>query len=83
MITMMNINEYFDNLFANARDDEEFDEILEIERVMYHVWEENELDFENWAHEEGIDLTARRVVGNSEELELTLWAWDVEEIEEY
>ena len=80
---MMNINEYFDNLFSNARDDEEFDEVLEIERVMYRVLDTNWLDFENWAHEEGIDLTARRMVGNHEELELTIWGWDMAEIEEY
>ena len=48
---MMNIQEYFKNLMLNARDDEEMEEAIEIELIMYRVLEENELDFENWAHE--------------------------------
>lgn len=75
---MMNIQEYFKNLMLNARDDEEMDEVTEIETVMYRVLEENELDFENWAHEEGIDLTAKKMVLGQEIPVLTLWCWDME-----
>ena len=82
MTTMMNINEYFDNLIFNSRDEEEMDEIMEIERAMYHVLEDNELDFENWAHEEGIDLTAKKVVLGQEIPVLTLWCWDMEKTED-
>ena len=79
---MMNISEYFGNLVKNARDDEELDEIFELESVMYRVLEENELDFENWAHEEGIDLKATKKVCNGEELVLTLWCWAMSEADE-
>ena len=78
---MMNIQEYFKNLMLNARDDEEMEEAIEIELIMYRVLEENELDFENWAHEEGIDLTAKKMVLGEEIPVLTLWCWDMEEIE--
>ena len=78
---MMNIQEYFKTLMLNARDDEETEEAIEIELIMYRVLEENELDFENWAHEEGIDLTAKKVVFGEEIPVLTLWCWDMEEIE--
>ena len=78
---MMNIQEYFKNLMLNARDDEEMEEAIEIELIMYRVLEENELDFENWAHEEGIDLTAKKMVLGEEIPVLTLWCWDMEEVE--
>ena len=81
MATMMNIQEYFKNLMLNARDDEEMEEAIEIELIMYRVLEENELDFENWAHEEGIDLTAKKIVLGEEIPVLTLWCWDMEEVE--
>ena len=81
MTTMMNIQEYFKNLILNARDDEEMEEAIEIEMIMYRVLEENELDFENWAHEEGIDLTAKKIVLGKEIPVLTLWCWDMEEVE--
>ena len=77
---MMNIQEYFKNLMLNARDDEEMEEAIEIELIMYRVLEENELDFENWAHEEGIDLTAKKMVLGQEIPVLTLWCWDMEEV---
>ena len=78
---MMNIQEYFKNLMLNARDDEEMEEAIEIELIMYRVLEENELDFENWAREEGIDLTAKKMVLGQEIPVLTLWCWDMEEVE--
>lgn len=78
---MMNIQEYFKNLMLNARDDEEMEEAIEIEMIMYRVLEENELDFENWAHEEGIDLNAKKMVLGQEIPVLTLWCWDMEEVE--
>ena len=70
----MTIREYWAALEAEAQDLDELDEVLELERVMYAVLEQDEDDFTVWACESGIDLTA--VDEATGELVLTLWCWD-------
>ena len=73
----MTIREYFNNMYDAATTDEEFDEVNELERVMYNVLIDNEDDFTTWAIEEGIDLTATEIIMGEEYLVLTTWCWDV------
>ena len=72
---MMNIREYFDKMMTEALTDEEMDEVIELENTMFHCMEDDELDFESWAHENGIDLNARDALTG--EFVLTLWCWDM------
>ena len=51
---MMNIKEYFDNLYKTATTDEECEKIYEYERSVYEMEE----GFGEWAKEHNIDLTA-------------------------
>ena len=70
---MMNIREYFENLYMLAGlDDDNFDEVSELENEVYEMDEE---DFEMWARENNIDLSARDNVTG--ELIVTMWSWDV------
>ena len=70
---MMNIREYFENLYMLAGlDDDNFDEVSELENEAYEMDEE---DFEMWARENNIDLSARDDVTG--ELIVTMWSWDV------
>lgn len=71
----MTIREYWAAQEAAAADMEELDEVLELERVMYEVWERDEDDFTVWACESGIDLTA--VDEATGELVSILWGWDM------
>ena len=69
---MMNIREYFDNLYNLTNTEYEFDEIVELE---YAVYEMDEDDFEIYCSEHNIDLTARDE--RTGELVVTLWGWDM------
>ena len=73
----MTIREYFDNMYDAATTDAEFDEVTELQNVMYNVLVENEDDFTVWADEEGIDLTATEMIMGEEYLVLTTWCWDM------
>lgn len=75
---MLNINEYFDNLFkAAANNDEEWDKVYEYEKTVYNMKDE---DFFKWAKNNNIDLEA---IGLNGEKELTYWCWDMAEADEY
>jgi len=70
---MMNIREYFENLYKLAGlDDDKFDEVSELENEVYEMDDE---DFETWAQVNNIDLSARDE--KTGELVVTLWSWDV------
>ena len=69
---MMNIKEYFDNLYMTATTDKEWEKINEYEHSVYEMEE----GFEEWAEEHNIDLTA---IGNHGISILQCWAWDFED----
>lgn len=69
---MMNIKEYFDNLYKTATTDEEWEKINEYEQSVYDMEE----GFEEWAGEHNIDLTAMGTHGISI---LQYWAWNFED----
>jgi len=70
---MMNIREYFDNLYKLAGlDDDEFDEVVEQENTVYEMDED---EFESFCSEHDIDLTVRDE--HTGELVVTLWSWDM------
>ena len=69
---MMNIKEYFDNLYMTATTDKEWEKINEYEYSVYEMEE----GFEEWAEEHNIDLTAMGSHGMSI---LQCWAWDSED----
>lgn len=69
---MMNIREYFDNLRNLTTNEEEFDNVLELENIVYEMDDD---DFETYCHENGIDLIARDE--RTGELVITLWGWDM------
>ena len=62
---MMNIKEYFDNLYMTATTDEEWEKINEYEHSVYE-----------WAETHNIDLTAMGANGITI---LQSWAWDFED----
>ena len=70
---MMNIREYFENLYKLAGlDDDKFDKVSELENEVYEMDDE---DFETWAQVNNIDLSARDE--KTGELVATLWSWDM------
>ena len=69
---MMNIREYFDNLYMTATTNEEWEKINEYEYSIYEMEE----GFEKWAEEHNIDLTAMGAHGITI---LQYWAWDFED----
>ena len=69
---MMNIREFFQNLYDNAQDDFQFDEVVNYENAVY---DKDDEDFEEWARENNIDLTARDE--RTGELVVILWGWDM------
>jgi len=70
---MMNIREYFEELYKQAgMNEDKFDKVLELEQEVYEMDDES---FERWAIENDIDLTARDE--HMQELIVTLWGWDM------
>lgn len=70
---MMNIKEYFNNLYLNVTNNEEWDRVADYENSVYEMEEDA---FEAWAKENNIDLTA---MGQHEITILQYWVWDMEE----
>ena len=68
---MMNIREYFDNLYKTATTDEAFDAVMEYENSVYELD-----DLEEWATAHNVDLTA---VGAHGILVVQYWGWDFED----
>ena len=67
----MTIREYFEALAQEIGEEEAY----EMELVAYRTMQCDEEDFEMWAIENGIDLTARDE--EMDEYVSTLWAWDM------
>lgn len=70
---MMNIREYFNNLYDDAITDMDFEKVSDYEYSVYNMEEE---DFEEWANSHNIDLTA---IGAHGITILQYWTWDFED----
>lgn len=71
---MINIRTYFNRLYDEARTESEWEAVMEYETAVFYDVDD---DFEQWAVEHDIDLTA--VDENTGETYLQLWAWDMDE----
>lgn len=69
---MMNIKEYFNNLYMTATTDEEWEKINEYEHSVYEM----EGGLTEWAEEHNVDLTA---TGSHGITILQYWAWSFED----
>ena len=69
---MMNIREYFQNLYNATTSETEWDAVAEYEHSVYEMEE----GFEEWATAHNIDLSAMGAHGISI---LQYWAWDFED----
>lgn len=75
---MMNIREYFKNLYTKANTDEEWFAVEEYETATWEMFQEGtEEEIELWASKCNVDLSATKVVLGTPELITTLWAWDM------
>ena len=68
---MMSIKEYFENLYKNAKTEEEFFAVMDEEIDTYETE-----DLETWAKEHNVDLT---IMGKHGITELQYWAWNFED----
>lgn len=71
---MINIRTYFNHLYDEARTEAEWEAVMEYETAIFYDIDD---DFEQWAVEHDIDLTA--VDDNTGETYLQLWVWDMDE----
>lgn len=69
---MMNIREYFNDLYMKADTDAKWDKVNEYETAVYEMEE----GFDEWAKAHHIDLTA---MGPHGVTILQYWAWDFED----
>ena len=75
---MMNIREYFNNLYNKANTTEEWEAVMEYEDATYEMFEEDTMEnVELWAQQCNVDLQATQTVLGTPELVTTLWAWDM------
>lgn len=75
---MLNIREYFDNLYKNTNTDEEWDNVMEYENSVYEMANNVDSDdFNNWLITNNIDTEATEMVYNRPVKVLTLWGWDM------
>lgn len=75
---MMNIREYFNNLYNKATTIEEWEAVMEYEEATYEMFEEDTMEnVELWAQQCNVDLQATQTVLGTPELVTTLWAWDM------
>ena len=75
---MLNIREYFDNLYKNTNTDEEWDNVMEYENSVYEMANNVDSDdFNNWLIVNNIDTEATEMVYNRPVKVLTLWGWDM------
>ena len=68
---MMSIKEYFENLYKNAKTEEEFFAVMDEEIDAYETE-----DLEAWAKEHNVDLT---IMGKHGITELQYWAWNFDD----
>lgn len=73
----MTIREYFDNMIHDNMTEEDWDEISEVEEIVFNCYEDDFEDFSMWAIENGIDLDATETVLGEAVPVLTLWAYDM------
>lgn len=73
---MMNIREYFNNLYTTATTTEDWDKVEELENMVADMEDE---EFTTWAAENNIDLTATEMVMGEEIKVSTLWMWDLDD----
>ena len=74
--TMMNIREYFDRYY----EDNGYDKSVELENLVYGLYKNDEIRFQQWANDNKVDLDAVvEMLDGSEEYAITLWVWDNEE----
>ena len=69
---MMTIREYFDNLRNATTTEEEYEAVCDMEQALY---DDEEVDYEEWAEANGVDLSA--VDASTGETVFTLWCWDM------
>ena len=70
---MMNINEYFHNLYQQAGlNEDKFNAVVNLENEVYEMDED---EFTTYCSDHNIDLTARDECTG--ELIVTLWDWDM------
>ncbi len=75
---MMNIREYFNNLYNKTTTTEEWEAVMEYEEATYEMFEEDTMEnVELWAQQCNVDLQATQTVLGTPELVTTLWAWDM------
>ena len=75
---MMNIREYFNNLYNKANTTEEWEAVMEYEEATYEMFEEDTMEnVELWAQQCNVDLQATQTVLGTPELVTTLWVWDM------
>ena len=75
---MMNIREYFNNLYNKTTTTEEWEAVMEYEEATYEMFEEDTMEnVELWAQQCNVDLQATQTVLGIPELVTTLWAWDM------
>lgn len=76
---MMNIKEYFYNLYSKTNSESEWNWVSEYEEATYQMFEEgSEADIDLWAEKCGVDLEATDIVLGEPILIITLWGWDME-----
>lgn len=76
---MMNIREYFNNLYVQARGNEEqFDEVMELEQQVYDWYCDEDSRWDEFVEQNNIDLDdVANMMDGSQEYVLTLWCWDM------
>lgn len=75
---MMNIKEYFNNLYNNTTTTEEWEAVMEYEEATYEMFEQGaDEEVELWAKQCNVDLQATKVVLGMPTPVVTLWVWDM------
>lgn len=76
---MMNIREYFNNLYVQAQGNEEqFDEVAELEQQVYDWYCDEDSRWDEFVEQNNIDLDdVENMMDGSQEYVLTLWCWDM------
>ena len=70
---MTNIRAYFNHLYDETTTEAEWEAVMEYETAVFY---DVDNDFEQWAVEHDIDLTA--VDEKTGQTYLQLWAWDID-----
>lgn len=71
---MKTIREYFCKKAISTNTEAEFEAVCAEEQALYEAYQNEEIDIEAWAAQNGVDITTTNAKGVSE---LTLWCWDM------